>query len=140
MSISFYTEGVEYLLRGKGKIRETLLAIAKENNARIANLSYVLVDRKRIRKINVDFLGHNYDTDIITFPYSEGSVVESEVYVCLPVVRENANRFNASTYDELVRVLIHGLLHMVGYDDHSPEDLKEMRAEEDRWLAYFHSL
>ncbi len=140
MAIDFHVDGLNYLLRGKGKIRSTLIAIAEENSAKILQLDYIFVDKRKIRKINIQFLNHNYSTDIITFPYSEGNEIESEIYICIPVVMENAKRFGTSSYEELIRVIFHGLLHLVGYDDHSPEDAKEMRFQEDKWLEYFHQL
>ncbi len=139
-SISFHTDGVDYLLRHKHRIRATLEAMATSEGAEIERIDYILCGKPQIKRINIYFLNHHYYTDIITFPYQQGEVVESDIYICIPVIRENAKRFGTKTYQELVRVIFHGLLHMLGYDDHSTDDAREMRRQEDRWLKYFNEL
>ncbi len=140
MSISFHTDGVDYLLRHKREIRASLHAMAESEGARIERLDYILCGKPQIKRINVQFLQHDYHTDIITFPYQQGEQIESDIYICIPVIMENARRFGTKTYQELVRVIFHGLLHMLGYDDHGPKEAEEMRRQEDRWLEYFKRL
>ena len=138
MNIVFYTEGVHYLLRNKNHIRATIERMCKENGYSLGNVNYILCSKSVIKKINIRYLNHNYYTDIITFPLSEEpKVITADIFVCIPVVLENAKRFSTSAYYEVVRVLFHGILHLIGYDDHTPEDQKSMRNAEEFWLSQF---
>ena len=112
--------------------------MCKENGYSLGNVNYILCSKSVIKKINIRYLNHNYYTDIITFPLSEEpKVITADIFVCIPVVLENAKRFSTSAYYEVVRVLFHGILHLIGYDDHSPEDQQSMRNAEEFWLSQF---
>ena len=90
-----------------------------------------------IQRINREFLGHDYPTDTITFPYSTGSEVDGEFYISLDVVKENAARFSVDFQQELLRVTIHSALHLIGYDDQSPEERTVMEEKEAFYLNRF---
>lgn len=141
MSIVFYTQGVHYLLRNKEKIRITIIRMCTEKGYTIEDIEYVLCSKKVIKATNIQYLDHHYYTDIITFPLSEKPKnLRATIFVCIPVVFENARHYKTSTYNELIRVLFHGILHMIGYDDHTIEEQKAMRAAEDYWLTQFNAL
>ena len=126
MNILFYTEGVHYLLRNKNHIRATIERMCKENGYSLGNVNYILCSKSVIKKINIRYLNHNYYTDIITFPLSEEpKVITADIFV------------STSAYYEVVRVLFHGILHLIGYDDHTPEDQQSMRNAEEFWLSQF---
>lgn len=138
MPVFFYTQRIHYLLRHKREIRSVVTRICLENGYQLGAVNYILCSKAVIKSINIRYLGHHYYTDIITFPLSEDpQVVSADIYICVPVVRENALRYRTSNYTELLRVLFHGILHMVGYDDHSTSDQQKMREAEDYWLAQF---
>lgn len=138
MPVFFYTQRIHYLLRHKREIRSVVARICVENGYQLGAVNYILCSKAVIKSINIRYLGHHYYTDIITFPLSEDpQVVSADIYICVPVVRENALRYRTSNYTELLRVLFHGILHMVGYDDHSASDQQKMREAEDYWLAQF---
>lgn len=138
MNILFYTEGVHYLLRNKKAIRATIERMCKEKGYTVENVNYILCSKPVIKKTNIRYLNHHYYTDIITFPLSEDpKIITADIFVCIPVVLENAQRFSTSAYCEVVRVLFHGILHLIGYDDHTPEDQKKMRNAEEFWLSQF---
>jgi probable rRNA maturation factor len=99
-------------------------------------VSYILVSDNELRTINKDHLNHDYFTDIVTFDLSEpeGSV-EIEMYLSLDRIKENAQEYGVENTEELRRVMVHGLLHVFGFDDHNEEGQLEMRAEEDKYLS-----
>lgn len=138
MPVFFYTQQIHYLLRNKRQIRSVVTRICEENGYQLGAVNYILCSKAVIKSINIRYLGHHYYTDIITFPLSEDpQIVSADIYICVPVVRENALRYRTSNYTELLRVLFHGILHMVGYDDHIASDQQKMRSAEDYWLAQF---
>lgn len=138
MSISFYTEGVNYLLRNKKAIRTIIMRMCQEKGYSVGIINYILCSKQIIRKTNIKYLSHHYYTDIITFPLSEEpKVITADIFVCIPVILENAKHYHTSAYAEVVRVLFHGILHMIGYDDHTPEDIRKMREAEEYWLSEF---
>ena len=88
-----------------------------------------------ILDINQRYLQHDYFTDIITFDYCEGKVLSGDLFISIDTVRENAAEYGASFEEELNRVMVHGLLHLIGYDDHTPAEQQEMRSKEDYYLS-----
>ena len=88
-----------------------------------------------IKHINQKYLQHDYFTDIITFDYCEGKTLSGDLFISVDTVRENAIFYGTEFDDELNRVIVHGLLHLIGYDDHSEEDQKTMISKEDYYLA-----
>jgi probable rRNA maturation factor len=98
------------------------------------DLNFIITDDVNLRQLNIEFLEHDYNTDVITFNYNDEKVVNGEVYISLETVRYNANNYNVSLSEEMSRVIIHGVLHLVGYDDKTKEKRVEMKSMEDLWL------
>ncbi len=96
-------------------------------------VSVVLVDDATLRCMNREHLGHDYDTDVITFPI-ESDPVEGEIYISLDRAREQASEFRVGLYDEVLRLAAHGALHLAGYDDATPNLRQEMTRLEDHYL------
>lgn len=113
--------------------------VAKAETKNISSLTYIFCSDEYILDINIKYLGHDYYTDIITFPYKEGDDIESDLYISLERVKENAEDFHVSFDEELRRVMVHGLLHLFGYSDKSKEDIRLMREKEDYYIAKFSS-
>ncbi|MFP4472918.1 MAG: rRNA maturation RNase YbeY [Candidatus Omnitrophota bacterium] len=108
-------------------------------DVRQADLSVVIVTDRKIQAINRRFLGHDHPTDVISFdlgdPYSKDGI-EGEIYVSAVTARRNAREYRTSAEYELTLYMVHGILHLLGYDDHAPADIKTMRAKESEVMEY----
>lgn len=123
------------------KIRTLLNIVASNKGQTIGFLSYVFVSDEDLLKINQEHLRHDTYTDIITFDLSENTtVVEGEIYISIERVNENAIKHQATPDDELIRVISHGLLHLLGYKDKTKAEAKEMREQEGACLSLWASL
>ena len=111
--------------------------ILSENKGE-GEINYVFCDDDYLHKINVGYLNHDTLTDIISFDYSEGNLLQGDIFISIDRVRENALDFNVDFADELKRVIIHGVLHYCGYKDKTQAEEKAMRSKEDEKTAMFH--
>lgn len=125
---------VKFKLPESLKVKRWLTEVSVSENAVINDLHIFFVDRKSIREINVEFLEHDYDTDVITFNYSESDSISGEIYIGIDKVKENSGLYNTTFRRETLRVVLHGLLHLIGYDDREERDVKEMREREGYFL------
>ena len=101
-------------------------------------INYIFCDDEYLHKINVEYLDHDTLTDIISFDYTVGNLIQGDIFVSVERVKDNANDFNVSFEEELKRVLSHGVLHYCGYKDKSPEDEALMRSKEEEKMQMFH--
>lgn len=119
------------------KYVDWLIKVAQNENKEIEALTYVFCSDEYLIEINRKYLNHDYYTDIITFPYKEGDVIESDIFISLDTVSSNAEKYNQPFEVELRRVIVHGLLHLMGYDDETDEDVVLMRKKEEDCLSLF---
>jgi probable rRNA maturation factor len=138
-SIEFYFEHKALTLTDRYRLKEFIITIFKKEKVRVASLLFVFCDDLRVLEMNQEFLGHNYYTDILTFNLAAATrIVQGEIYISLDRVKDNARALNQYCYVELHRVIFHGVLHLCGYRDKSPQEKREMRAKENSYLsAYF---
>ena len=138
-SINFYTEGDAKLPMAEHEdaYRQWLQKVIQKEHKTAEQLQYIFCDDEYLLDINKRYLDHDYYTDIITFPYREGSVLEGDMYISVDRVSENAAEFGDTFENELRRVMVHGLLHLMGYGDKTPEEEMAMRAKEDSCLELF---
>jgi rRNA maturation RNase YbeY len=136
--IFFHSEKEDFILKNKQAIRDWIAGIIVQNGFNLFELNYIFVTDERIFQINAESLDHHYYTDIITFHYHEPESKDlySDIYISIDSVIENAKNLGIEDWrDELHRVMIHGVLHLLGFDDHSEENIAEMRKQEENALS-----
>lgn len=139
--IAYYTdEDVEAPRLRERILRNWIREVAALYNRRVGELCYQFCGDERILQTNQDFLDHDYYTDIITFDETEGDVISGDMLISLETVRSNAELLGNEYAEELHRVIIHGVLHLCGLKDKTPEDEANMRAAEDQALRLLHEL
>jgi probable rRNA maturation factor len=133
-SIQFHVADIAFTLKKKGQIRNWIQTICASHNGQIAQISFVFCSDDYLLQINQQFLQHDYYTDIITFDNTRDKVVDIEAYLSLDRIKENAHQIGVSTEKELHRVMIHGVLHALGFKDKSKADQIKMRDAENQAL------
>lgn len=133
--ISYYFQDTDFKFRDRRRTNEWLKLAAESEIRRIGNISIIFCSDNYVLDINQKYLQHDYFTDIITFDYCEGDRLSGDLFISVDSVRENSVEFGTEFKDELNRVIIHGLLHLVGYDDHTETDIKLMRSKENYYLS-----
>lgn len=121
----------------KRNVSDYVRRVLREEGAGPAAISVVLVGTRFIRRINRKFLGHDVATDVISFPLESGKDLEGEVYVNLDRARQQCRLFHMSFRSEVARLVIHGTLHLLGYDDKTDRLARLMKGKEDRYVAYW---
>lgn len=135
-SIKIFTQEISFSVKHKKAIYQWLNQIADSYQAKISSITYILCSDEYLLKLNLDYLNHDTLTDIITFPYNEElDSIESDIFISVDRIKENAKAFGVSVENELHRVMAHGLLHLLGQDDVSPKLKLEMREKEDYYLS-----
>lgn len=138
--ITFHIEeNLDFSFEKETEIKAWIKKVLKQEGRTVGNISYLFCADGYLLKINRQFLKHNFYTDIITFDYSIKNRVEGEIFISIDRVKENAKTFKQTFQKELLRTIIHGILHLCGYKDKTPGDSKRMRMKEDEALAMFDS-
>lgn len=136
MPVQFFEEDISYKLKNKAAVKKWVTDTVRAEGLILKELSYIFCSDIYLLQVNRQFLNHNYFTDIITFDNSAGDGhIVGDIFISIDRVRENAAGFNAALPDELHRVMIHGVLHLIGYDDKTPADKEKMTLKEDFYLS-----
>ena len=134
MSIRIFYDNTTFRLRDWKKTREIVNKVIRNEKRISGDLNFIITDTKTLREINIRFMEHDYDTDVITFNYNDRNSVNGEIYISIDMVKTNSINYNVSLKDEVNRVIIHGTLHLVDYDDKNKKERNRMREMENAWL------
>jgi rRNA maturation RNase YbeY len=141
MAVNFFTEDIKFNLPNKLKRKAWLNNLAKTEGFKISELSYIFCSDEYLHKMNLDYLGHDTFTDIITFDNSEEErIIEGDIFISIERVRENAKSLNLSEEIELSRVISHGLFHLMGFKDKTKTQILEMREKEESAIELFEKI
>lgn len=132
--VRYFTEDTNFVFKQKALNNKWYKMVAESEIRKIGDINVIFCSDRYILDVNMKYLQHDYFTDIITFDYCEGKVLSGDLFISVDSVRENSEYYHTSFEDELNRVLVHGVLHLIGYDDHKEEDIRVMRAKEDYYL------
>jgi len=138
--ISFSAVGITFNLKNKLKVRNWVRTILGTEGYTVGDITYVFCNDEYLGSLNEKYLKHNTLTDVITFDYSEKGILSGDIFISIERVKENAGSFHTTLNEELGRVMAHGVLHLAGYKDKTPEDRKMMRSKENYFLATFPNL
>ena len=132
--ITYNTDGVKMPKIKRKDTTAWIKAVAQTYGRKVGEVGYMFVHDEKILEINNEYLGHDYYTDVITFDYDEGDVVNGDIVISLDTVRTNAEMFGKAYEDELYRVIIHGILHLCGLNDKGPGEREIMEKAENKAL------
>ena len=132
--ISYFLEDTNFKFNTRRRTNRWLKSVAEIENRSIGEINIIFCSDPYILDLNIKSLNHHFFTDIITFDYCEGDILSGDLYISVDTVRANAEFYNTDFDNELYRVIVHGLLHLIGYDDHSDEEIAVMRSKEDFYL------
>lgn len=110
--------------------------VVEKLKKKCGDISFIFCTDAYLHKLNEQYLSHDTYTDVITFDYTEKNVLSGDIFISVERIKENAKIFNVKQADELIRVMIHGILHLAGYGDKTPAEAKKMREMEDRMMAH----
>jgi len=133
-----YNYELDFKLDKESNYTDWINKIIIRESSSLGNLNYIFCDDAYLVEINLKYLNHNTLTDIITFDYSDESTISGDIFISIDRVRENANEYSVSFDDELKRVMSHGVLHLLGYNDKTEEQKHMMRNKENEMIQLFH--
>jgi len=132
-----YYKNVKFRLRETREIKNWIVQVIRSEEKEPGDLSFIFASDKYIKEINKEFLNHNYNTDVIAFDYKKGNVINGEIYLGINKIRKNAVQYKNTILNEVLRVMVHGVLHIIGYDDKTEIEKKKMKKMEDIYLEIF---
>jgi rRNA maturation RNase YbeY len=135
LPVNFHYDIEKFRLRDGKVIRKVIGRIISDAGARSGKTDVILTNDQKVYEINNEFLGHDYYTDIITFDYNKGKLINGEIYISVDRVKDNAETFSVPFRSEIRRVIFHGFLHLCGYDDSTAEQKRKMGEMEEMYLA-----
>jgi probable rRNA maturation factor len=135
-SINFFEEDISFKLKDKIKVKQWIKTTIEAEGYALKELNYIFCSDQYLLQINQQYLDHDTYTDIVTFDNSEeDKIIAGDIFISIDRIRENAFKFNSGEVNELHRVIIHGALHLLGYQDKKAESKKTMTGKEDQYLS-----
>ena len=132
--VSYFTQDTDFKFKSKRLTSQWLKQVAQTESKKLGAVSIIFCSDNYLLDINKEYLNHDYFTDIITFDYCEGNLISGDLFISIDSVKDNAVFYKSCFEDELNRVIVHGVLHLIGYDDHTESDIAQMRYKEDFYL------
>lgn len=133
--VSFIADSIEMPALDERKVTRWIRSVAADYGFAVGNINYIFCSDERELEVNREFLNHDYYTDVITFDYSTASTLNGDIFISLDTVRSNAQMVGVRFEDELLRIIIHGVLHLTGQGDKTPETKVQMTEKEEKALA-----
>lgn len=133
--IQYRNDSVDMPALDERRVNRWIKSVAADYGFSVGNINYIFCSDERELEVNRQFLGHDYYTDIITFDYSTASTLNGDIFISLDTVRSNAEMVGTTFENELLRILIHGVLHLTGQGDKTPETKAQMTEKEEKALA-----
>ena len=133
--IEFHAEDIDFEISQVEQLRSWIKQTIIEEQCELVHLNYIFCSDSYLHQINVEYLDHDTLTDVITFPYLAPPNIEGDIFISIDRIKENATSFDVGLLPELYRVMIHGLLHLCGYGDKTPEEKTRMTEKENEKLA-----
>ena len=139
--ISFFSENITYKLKDKRKIQKWIKLVLEGEKKKAGDINYIFCDDAYLTEMNIKYLNHDTLTDIITFNYNDESenAINGDIYISIDRVKENSEEYKVLFNTELERVIIHGVLHLLGFKDKTKVDKKNMREKEDNSLSLLYN-
>jgi len=131
--IEFHNE-IEFVLQNQGELQRWIKKVITSENKEMGEINYIFCSDEYLLERNIKYLDHDTLTDIITFNYCKGKIITSDIMISIDRVKENSTIFDNSFSEELHRVMIHGILHLIGYDDKTEKEKKLMKEKENFYL------
>ena len=132
----FFEETDEFDVSGLNVEKNIEIVLANENRT-LGEVNYIFCSDEYLLNINKHYLNHDYYTDVISFDYSEDGIISGDIFISVDTVKDNAKEYEVEFEKELARVMVHGVLHFIGYKDKTDEDAKLMRQKENQYLPLF---
>ena len=135
--INIFFEDTDEFDLSKLNVESNIEKLVTNENKTLGDVNYILCSDAYLLDINRQYLNHDYYTDVISFDYCEDNVISGDIFISVDTVADNAKEYGVTFEKELARVMIHGVLHFVGYNDKSDEEVPVMRAKENQYLSLF---
>lgn len=137
MNILFFNEDVPMPKISEDKIKKWIIRCIQTEKFQPNDINFVFVSDEYLLEMNRQYLAHDYYTDVITFHCCEDKIINGDIFISIQRVEDNAKLYSVNFFNELQRVMIHGVLHLIGYDDQTETEKKQMRQKEDEYLGNF---
>jgi probable rRNA maturation factor len=137
LRIKIFYDEIDFRVKNWKKVKKLIEKVILEKEKIPGDLNFILTNDRTLKDINKTFLKHNYKTDVISFDYGNDDLVANEIYISIERVKTNAKNYKVSYENELLRVMIHGALHLTGYNDQNEREKDGMKRLEEKWLKIY---
>jgi rRNA maturation RNase YbeY len=140
VAILFLEKAPGFSLKNKRKLKKWICRTIEAEKRRCGDISFVFEQDEEVYRVNLEYLQHDWYTDVISFDYNEGKKVNGDIIISVDRIKENAGKFGVTAGEEMRRVMIHGVLHLLGYEDHRKEEREKMTGLENKYLALWQNI